>query len=129
MRGGKRSGAGRKAGTVSEATARRRAVAEKAAAEGITPLDLSLAVMRALWAQAVDETGKIVNMGKAMQAHMVGKDAAPFVHPKLSNIQASGPDGGPLQIEQIEWVIVDPTASTSAGGTESVSPASETGSL
>jgi hypothetical protein len=94
-RGGKREGSGRKAGTVSEATKRRKEVAEKALSEGISPLDVMLTTMRTLWNQAV-VNGEVVNIGKAMQANMVAKDAAPFIHPKLANVQASGPDGGPI---------------------------------
>lgn len=93
-RGGKRPGAGRKPGTVSEATRRRKEVAEKALAEGVSPLDVMLTTMRALWSQAVDETGKVVNMGKAMQANIVAKDAAPFLHPKLSAVDANVDLGG-----------------------------------
>lgn len=85
-RGGKRPNSGRKKGTVSEATKRRKEIAEEAAAAGITPLELSLRLMRELWAQATDQAGKIINMGKAMQAHIVAKDAAPFIHPKLATI-------------------------------------------
>lgn len=88
-RGGKRPNAGRKPGTVSEATSRRKAVAEKALAEGISPLDVMLTTMRTLWDQAVDETGKVVNIGKAMQANVVAKDAAPFIHAKLSSVNAT----------------------------------------
>lgn len=88
-RGGKRANAGRKPGTVSEATRRRKEVAAKALSEGVSPLDVMLTTMRTLWDQAVDpETGKVVNIGKAMQANVVAKDAAPFLHPKLSTIEA-----------------------------------------
>lgn len=87
-RGGKRPGAGRKPGTVTEATKRRKAIAEKALAEGVSPLDVMLTTMRALWGQAVGPDGKVVNIGKAMQANIVAKDAAPFLHPKLSSVQA-----------------------------------------
>lgn len=87
-RGGKRPGAGRKPGTVSEATRRRKEVAAKALEEGVSPLDVMLTTMRALWEQAVDGSGKVVNIGKAMQANVVAKDAAPFLHPKLSAIAA-----------------------------------------
>lgn len=87
-RGGKRPGSGRKPGTVSEATRRRKEIAEKALAEGISPLDVMLTTMRAVWAQAVDADGKVVNLGKAMQANIVAKDAAPFLHPRLSAVDA-----------------------------------------
>jgi hypothetical protein len=110
-RGGKRPGAGRKPGTVSEATQRRKEVAERALAEGISPLDVMLTTMRTLWDQALDPDGRVVNLGKAMQANMVAKDAAPFLHPKLSSVEATGKDGAPLEhVHRIERVIVDPKA-------------------
>lgn len=87
-RGGKRPGAGRRKGTVSEATARRKAIAAEAMEGGVTPLEIMLATMRGLWAQAVDGDGNVINFGKAMQANIVAKDAAPFIHPKLSNVDA-----------------------------------------
>lgn len=88
-RGGKRPGAGRRKGTVSAQTQAKRALAAKAEAEGVTPLEVMLTTMRALWSEAVDEaTGKVVSLGKAMQANAVAKDAAPFIHPKLSSVEA-----------------------------------------
>ncbi len=88
-RGGKRPNAGRKAGTVSAATKRRKAVAEQALETGVSPLDVMLTTMRTLWAQALDDDGKVVNVGKAMQANIVAKDAAAFVHPRLSSVDAN----------------------------------------
>lgn len=93
-RGGKRTGAGRKAGSI---TAKTRAIAEVAIEEGITPLEVMLKAMRIFagdgnWAAAAD----------------IAKGAAPYLHPKLSSVELTGKDGGPLQVERIERVIVDP---------------------
>lgn len=78
---GERRG-GRQKGTRNKATAEK--VAE-IAASGLTPLDYMLNVMR-------DENAeKQLRMDAA-------KSAAPYVHPKLANIEHSGPDGGALQI-------------------------------
>lgn len=88
-RGGKRPNAGRKPGTVSEATKRRQETAAKALEDGVSPLDVMLTTMRTLWAQAIDADGAVVNIGKAMQANIVAKDAAPFLHPKLSAVDAN----------------------------------------
>lgn len=107
-RGGPRPNAGRKAGTVSDATKRRKEVAEKALAEGVSPLDVMLITMRSLWKQAVGPDGEVVNIGKAMQANVVAKDAAPFLHPKLSSVEATGRDGAPLfSPTVIEFVAPD----------------------
>ncbi len=100
-RGGKRTNAGRKPGTVSAAPARRKAVAEKALEAGLSPLDVMMTTMRALWAQAVDETGKVVNIGKAMQANIVAKDAAPFIHAKLSSVNATVDAAGSVTVTYV----------------------------
>lgn len=100
-RGGKRPNAGRKPGTVSEATKQRKAVAAKALEEGVSPLDVMLTTMRTLWDQATDDAGKVVNLGKAMQANIVAKDAAPFIHPKLSAVTADVQSSGPLAVTYV----------------------------
>ena len=94
-RGGRRPGAGRKPGSANKQT---REIAEKAMAEGITPLDVQLQTMRALWAEA--NAGDTFDVDKAMQACGVAKDAAPYIHPRLSSIEAAlgGEGGGPLVI-------------------------------
>jgi hypothetical protein len=94
MRGGKRPGAGRRSGAI---TVKTRAIAEIAIAEGMAPLEVMLLAMRGYAAaQAWD------------RAAATAKDAAPYIHPKLSSIEHAGKDGGPMQIERIERVIVDP---------------------
>lgn len=69
-RGGKRSGAGRPAGAVTKKT---REVAEKAAAEGLTPLEYMLSILR-------DEEESSVDRFEAAKA------AAPYVHARLSSV-------------------------------------------
>lgn len=72
MHGGKRPGAGRKPGSV---TTKTREIAEAAIGEGVTPLEFMLKHMR-------DENAPIaerLDMAKA---------AAPYIHPKLSSIEA-----------------------------------------
>ena len=92
--GGKRTGAGRKPGAV---TTKTREIAEIAIEEGITPLEVMLTAMRfyaglANWSAAAD----------------IAKGAAPYLHPKLSSVELTGKDGGPLAVERIERIIVDP---------------------
>lgn len=83
-RGGKRAGAGRKPGS---ATKRTREIADAAAAEGVTPLEVMLKAMREHYdSERWDE------------AAAVAKDAAPYMHPKLAAIEHSGKDGGALQV-------------------------------
>mgnify|MGYP007083491787 CR=1 FL=1 len=72
MKGGKRQGAGRPKGSPNKATqARQEAIAES----GLTPLDYMIGIMR-------DE-------GKPEAVRFeAAKAAAPYVHPKLSTVEA-----------------------------------------
>lgn len=70
--GGKRVGAGRKPGA---ATVKTREIANKAASEGITPLEVMLANMRRWW--------ELKDWDKAQSAAV---DAAAFMHPKMSAV-------------------------------------------
>lgn len=112
--GGKRVGAGRPPGAL---TKRTREVAEKAAAEGKTPLEVLLENMRHFQKVAHDAEAVIEAMGedqvrslgdsheeqfKALLAKVkqaaglrvlaneAAKDAAPFVHARLSAVEISG---------------------------------------
>lgn len=106
--GGARRGAGRKAGGI---TAKTRAVAERASAEGITPLEVMLRAMREHVSHAdklntqADEADIAVLVGEAdadlpakfrraaletiTGAAAMAKDAAPYMHPRLQNINAT----------------------------------------
>ena len=79
-KGGARPGSGRKPGSPNKKTAEvQKAVAES----GITPLEYMLTVMRAPEAEPRE---------RLAAASM----AAPYVHAKLSSIEVSGVDGGPI---------------------------------
>jgi len=103
-RGGSRKGAGRKVGA---ATKKTREIADKAAAEGITPLEVMLRTMRALvgrfdalHAQAETDEGRAaVPLDLMVEASGIAKDAAPYMHPRLTATEISGPGGGPVQTE------------------------------
>jgi hypothetical protein len=90
-RGGRRAGAGRKPGSL---TTRTREIAERAAEDGVTPLEHMLAVMR--------DPKAALERRDAM-----AKAAAPYIHPSLASIRHGGEDGGPVKIERIERVIID----------------------
>lgn len=92
-RGGKRPGAGRKPGS---ANVRTREIADRVAAEGKTPLEVMLDIMRRALEGEDDE--------RALEA---AKAAAPYVHPRLSSVEASGPNGGPIQ-SLVEVAFVQP---------------------
>ena len=70
--GGRRAGAGR---TLGAATKKTRAIADQAAAEGITPLEVMLNAMRAALLE-----------GDLPFAVSIARDAAPYCHPRLSAI-------------------------------------------
>ena len=72
MRGGLRQGAGRKPGAPNKTTAERRAAIE---ASGLTPLDYMLAILR-------DDQKPFDDRFEAAKA------AAPYVHARLSSIEA-----------------------------------------
>lgn len=84
-RGGARPGGGRPKGSKSKKTLE---IALKAAALGVTPVEVLLGAMRAKWSEAIDDSGAVVNHQAAEAAAALAKDAAPYVHPKLSSIEA-----------------------------------------
>lgn len=86
-RGGKRDGAGRPAGAI---TKRTREAAEKAANEGLTPLDYMLSILR-------DE-------GQEQEHRMwAAEKAAPYVHAKLASVEHKGEGGGPMVLEIVRF--------------------------
>ena len=109
--GGKRPGAGRKPGSV---TTKTREIANKAIAEGITPLEVMLNIMREAWADSqnvvvTDAGDEKANEAKAKairemyqnRAMAAANDAAPFLHPKLAPVDAKTG-------ETTHYVIIDP---------------------
>jgi len=78
MRGGKRSGAGRRKGAPNKATAARQAAIS---ASGEAPLDYMIRIMR-------DESAP------TQRRDEMAKAAAPYVHPKLAAIEYAGTIGG-----------------------------------
>ena len=122
-KGGARPGSGRKEGSL---TKRTREIAEVAAAQGITPLEVMMSTMMELYKEAgncsrdhhdhgdkanehddghttmiTENRIKLLNMAATIARH-----AAPYVHPRLSAIEHTGKDGAPLQ----SGVLVVPSA-------------------
>jgi len=125
-RGGKREGSGRKTGAL---TVRTRKIAEQAAAEGKAPVEVMLENMRHFQQVALDAEAVIESMneeevsslgqnheeqfkallakvkqaaGLRQMAHECARDAAPYLHPKLSAVTHAGPDGGNLVINIVK---------------------------
>lgn len=87
--GGRRTGAGRKVGSLTQKT---REIAARAAKEGVTPLEVMLHAMRTHY-DAKDWD----------KAASVAKDAAPYIHPRLAAIEHGGEGGGPLTINVVRF--------------------------
>lgn len=101
-RGGARKGAGRKKGV---ATKKTREIADRAASEGITPLEYMLQVMRSEPPEGLE--GPQI-LSATMLRFEAAKAAAPYIHPKLSAVEHTGKDGGPMEtITRIELVDMD----------------------
>ena len=79
-RGGARKGAGRPKGSL---TSRTREIAEKAAGQGVTPLEFMLEMMRR---DAFHEDPKI-EAQREMMRFEAAKAAAPYIHPRLSSVE------------------------------------------
>lgn len=92
MRGGKRDGAGRKSGSRNKRT---QATVEAAQAAGMLPHEFLCAIAQG---QIID--GMTPTFEQRMDA---AKAAAPYYAPKLANIEASGPDGGPMVLEIVRF--------------------------
>lgn len=90
-RGGKRPGAGRKPGS---ATAKTREIADKAAEEGITPLEYMLQIMR----RDSDHADEKIQLAREAMRFEAAKAAAPYIHPRLASVEHSGENGGPIQL-------------------------------
>lgn len=92
MKGGKREGSGRKIGTANKKT---REIADRAAAEGITPLEYMLEVMR-------DDQAELPRRDD------MAKAAAPFIHPRLQTTKLEGSEEDGSFKHQVEVTFVDP---------------------
>ena len=93
--GGKRPGAGRKSGVPAQKTINRLKIAEEAAADGITPIEVMLTQMRSYWADGTDEA--------RAKACDIAKDAAPYLHPRLSAVDNTLKDPGGLVVQIVKF--------------------------
>lgn len=98
-RGGARAGAGRKKGAKSKMSELRQRIATMAVLEAeITPLHVMLQAMANAW-----------NRGDQDKAAAFAKEAAPYVHPRLANIEHKGDPENPLEtVTRIELVAPTP---------------------
>jgi hypothetical protein len=96
-RGGRRAGAGRKAGS---ATRKTREIADRAIEDGITPLEYMLRIMRQEPPETEDDRVRLSYMEMSFEA---AKAAAPYVHPRLAAVEHTGKDGSALTVEILRF--------------------------
>lgn len=85
---------------------RSREVLAEAEATGATPLEVMLEAMRHHYAKSHRAT-KPNDKEKALAAAaMFAKDAAPYLHPRLSSSVLTGKDGGPLVPDRIPLDLI-----------------------
>lgn len=129
-RGGRRAGAGRKPGTV---TTKTREIAEAAAREGITPLEVMIDNMRFAYEQAqMAESDAVISsdvldlirsgdhegarevmvrlvqkeLDYRMRAQECAKDAAPYIHPRLATVTVGNKPGETFKTENVSALDV-----------------------
>jgi hypothetical protein len=83
-RGGPRPGAGRKPGSANKKT---REIADRAAQEDITPLEVQLGTMREFWRRAHANGGEM-DLDLAEKACQIARDCGPYIHARLSSVEA-----------------------------------------
>lgn len=74
---------------------------------GILPLEMRLRVARHMWAEAVDDTGKIIDLEKAKEAANFGEAALRYTSPSLATVAHTGANGGPIEVNQIDKINRD----------------------
>ena len=95
-----RAGLGRKRGAKNKITAMMKGLAERAAAEGITPLDYMLRILREDPPQDWTVRQKLAWFSLRFEA---AKAAAPYVHPRLASIEHNGKAAGPMVLNIVQF--------------------------
>jgi hypothetical protein len=124
MRGGKRAGAGRKPNVPNRASANRE---RQVAASGATPLDVMLKAMRLFVALADENANDRMKFERYLRAAAaIAKDAACFVHPRLSTVEQPVNDSPrKLIVEVIGGLPVGSTPENPGGPEYNEVPAEE----
>jgi len=101
-KGGAMPGAGRKKGSLNKKTAE---IAEKAARQGVAPLEIMIQAMR-----------EVYESNGAPAAVPFAEKCAPYMHPKLANVEMTGKNGGPIEYRNMSDVEIDRRLSELTGG-------------
>lgn len=98
-RGGVRPGAGRRPGSKNKTNA---AIAQAAAAQGISPIEVMLSAMRDFWSKGTPDD--------QLAAVQIAEKAAPYCHPRLAAVQQdvkhTAKDGESLMPEFTEEELI-----------------------
>lgn len=88
--GGKRPGAGRKPGSATKKTRERadQLTESLVATAKLLPLDMMVEAAQHLWSEAVGPDGKVRDRKLLVAAATLAKDAAPYIHPRLTSVEA-----------------------------------------
>jgi hypothetical protein len=89
-RGGRRPGAGRKRGSLSKKTTE---IAAELGARGLSPLEVMILAMRYYH-----------DAGNLDRAAAIARDAAPYMHARLSSIQVGG-GFTPIRVEYVVEIV------------------------
>src|SRR5262245_21589036 len=100
--GGKRAGSGRKPGMVTRKT---RELADRAAEQGISPLEVMIQAMREHY-----------EAGRLQEAAKVAKDAAPYMHPRLSAVAVDMEGDLRVRMELVEEIVSAPAPLAPSNG-------------
>lgn len=103
---------GKKTGGRQKGSRNKRTEAQAAAIEssGLTPLEYMLSVMRCEVPNDAPLRDYIAAEVLRLDA---AKAAAPYVHPKLANIELTGKDKGPLEVKIVRYTPAQPMGSPS----------------
>lgn len=98
LQGGSRKGSGRKPGALTKASS---AMAAKCYAEGITPLEYMLQILRKEPAKDADPIVRAATNAMRFEA---AKAAAPYMHARLASTEVTGANGSALMPPTIQLV-------------------------
>jgi len=116
--GGRRPGAGRKKGVRNKRTAE---MIAEARTNGKMPVDFMLEVMRSEIPKELKDRLEQVNSSADVTLELMAtltkwsdtrmeaaKSVAPYLHPRLANLEVSGNKNKPLYVRKVTRAIVDP---------------------
>lgn len=92
-KGGWRPGSGRKPGSANKKT---REIADRAAAEGVTPLEYMLGILRS---EPPAEASPAQLMAWEAMRFEAAKHAAPYMHPRLTSVDATSRVSSTMQVK------------------------------